>query len=80
MPDLVRIPGGYLIKRQSGFELQVRPRQLFRLVEVPEDEPRAIGRFWCYATFEAAVLAGAAWEMGSDTEPVGWLRRGGARA
>ena len=74
-----QIPGGYRLKTEGGHHLDVRPQRLFRLVEVPVDEPRAIGRFWCYTTFEAAVLAGMAWEVSGETEPVGHLRAGGAR-
>lgn len=75
-----QIPGGYRLKTGDGHHLDVRPRRLHRLIEVPVDEPRAQGRFWCYATFEAAVLAGMAWEISADSEPVGFLRSGGARS
>lgn len=74
-----RIPGGYRLKTEGGHHLDVRPQRLFRLVEVPTHEPREQGRFWCYATFEAAVLAGMVWAVSEDTEPVGHLRSGGAR-
>lgn len=77
--DLQRVSGGYLVKVGDGYRLQVHPQRLFRLVEVPEAEPRVTARFWCYTTFEAAVLAGLAWEMSADSDPVGWVRRGGAR-
>ena len=72
--------GGMLVKTESGVHLVVRQlSRLFRLAEVPEADPRATWRFWCYPTFEAAVLAAAVWAPLPDTEPVGWLRRGGAR-
>jgi hypothetical protein len=79
-PDLVRVRGGWLVKEEAGWRLEVRPLlQLFRLVEVPADSPMEVGRFWCYATFEAAVLAAAAWSVAADSQPVGWVRSGGAR-
>jgi len=77
--SLTRCHNGYLVKTEAGYQLQVWPRRLFRLVEVPERDVRAFGRFWCYMSFEAAVLAGLAWAVSADSEPVGWVRRGGAR-
>ena len=80
MPALELVRGGYRIKTEDAHHLEVRPMlRLFRLVEVPVSEPRDAERFWCYASFEAAVLAGAAWAVDADSEPVGWIRRGGAR-
>jgi len=78
-PELTRLPDGWLVKVVDGWQLQVRRRRLYRLVEVPEANLMDQGRFWCYTSFEAAVLAAAAWDASPDTEPVGWLRRGGAR-
>lgn len=78
-PELERVEGGWVVQRGDGHALHVRPMRLFRLVEVPDAEPRATGRFWCYLTFEAAVLAGAAWDISPDTEPDGFVRSGGAR-
>jgi hypothetical protein len=78
--NLEPVAGGFRLKTQDGHHLEVRPQlRLFRLREVPVVEPRDVARFWCYSTFEAAVLAGAAWEVCAETEPVGWIRRGGAR-
>jgi len=80
MPDLVRVaPGAWQVKVEAGWRIEVRRLRLFRVVEVPLKDPRAIGRFWCYTSFEAAVLAAAAWDGSATTEPVGWSRRGGAR-
>lgn len=79
MPQLELVSQGWRIKTMNGYHLEVRPLRLPRLIEVPEHEPRSQGRFWCYSTFEAAVLAGAAWDIDEDTEPVGWVRSGGAR-
>lgn len=74
-----QIPGGWRIKTQDDHHLDLLVQRLYRLVEVPVVEPRAFGRFWCYTTLEAAVLAAEAWEVSADTEPVGFLRSGGAR-
>lgn len=74
-----QIPGGWRLKTADGHHLDVRPQRLARLVEVPVDEPRAVGRFWCYPTVAAAVLAGEIWDISEDTEPVGFIRSGGAR-
>jgi len=79
VPRLTPLPGGWLVKSVGGWQIQVRRLRLFRVVEVPEIDTRDAGRYWCYVTFEAAVLAAAAWDGGPDTEPVGWLRKGGAR-
>jgi hypothetical protein len=79
-PELVKISGGWIVKTAAGYQVQVRPQYLFRLVEVPVDDLRAIGRFWCYATFEGAVLEGIAWEVDPDTAPVGFIKSGGARS
>lgn len=80
MIDLQRVPGGYRIKTEGGYHLDVRPMmRLFRLAEVPESEPRDTARYWCYTSFEAAVLAGSIWPISADTEPVGFVREGGAR-
>lgn len=78
-PALDKVPGGWRVKVVDGWQIQVRRLRLFRVVEVPEAETRAIGRYWCFASFEAAVLAASIWDGAHDTEPVGWLRRGGAR-
>lgn len=79
-PLFEQVPGGYRVKTEDDHHLEIRPQlRLFRLVEVPVDEPRAIGRFWCYPTFEAAGLAALAWEVDAGSAPVGWVRSGGAR-
>lgn len=80
LPELVRIDGGYRVKTRDGFHLDVRPMvKFFRLIEVSEASRHVIGRYWCYESFTAAVLAAHAWEASPDTEPVGWFRCGGAR-
>lgn len=73
-------PGRWRVKQLDGWSVEVRRLRLYRVVEVPDDDPRTIGRYWCYVTFEAAVLAALAWDVQADTAPVGWLRSGGARA
>lgn len=78
---LERVVGGYRVKTQAGMILEVRPMlRLFRLVELSVDHPRDIGRYWCYVSFEAAVLAGAAWDVDAATEPVGFIKSGGSSA
>lgn len=74
-----RIPGGWRLKTEDGHHLHVLVQRLYRLAEVPVAEPRDQGRFWCYTTLEAAVLAGMAWDISVDTEPAGFVRGGGAR-
>ena len=76
---MTAIRGGWRVKTVDGWEIQVRQLRLFRIIEVPVADRRTIGRFWCYDTFEAAVLAAAAWDGSPASEPVGYLRRGGAR-
>ena len=73
------IQGGLHVKTENGYHLVIYPRRLACLAEIPVTDTRAIGRFWCYATFEAAALAAAVWKIDPDTEPVGWVRSGGAR-
>lgn len=70
---------GKEVKREDGHILVVRPlwSNVARLYEIPESDPHAVGRFWCYRTVVAAVLAAKAWEVSADTEPVGWFDRGG---
>lgn len=80
MPTLVVAHGGHLVKTLDGWHLVVRRLRMFRLVEVSVADPRRIGRYWCYSSFEAAVLAAIPWGGEHGTEPVGWVRRGGARA
>ena len=78
--ELERVPGGYRVKTEAGWHLDVRPLlRLFRLIEVSGERAIYTGRFWCYSSFEAAVLAAAVWEVSADTSPVGWLKSGGAR-
>ena len=60
IPPLERVPGGWRVKSAGNWQIHVRRLRLHRIVEVPDDEPRTIGRYWCYVTFEAAVLAAAA--------------------
>lgn len=80
IPKLAKTHLGYEIKTENGRILAVRPQmRLHRLVEIPETQTFDIERFWCYSTFEAAVLAALAWEVSPDTEPVGYTRSGGAR-
>lgn len=75
-----RVRGGYRVKTEDGYHLDIRPMlRLFRLVEVPVSEPRDTARYWCYQSFEAAALAGMAWQVSADTQPVGHVRSGGAR-
>lgn len=78
-PEPKIIQGGWHIKTENGYHLVICPRRLARLVEIPVADTRDMGRFWCYASFEAAALAAAVWEIDPDTEPVGWIRSGGAR-
>lgn len=79
-PQLARVRGGYRVKTEDGYHLDIRPMiGFFRLIEVSEENMHTIGRYWCFVSFEAAALAGAAWVMDSGTEPVGWFRHGGAR-
>lgn len=81
IPELTRIRAGYRVKTQAGVHLDVRPlMRLFRLVEVPVARTRDVGRYWCYESFEAAVLAGAAWDVDVTTEPVGFIKSGGSRS
>ena len=79
--DLTRVSMGWRVKSQDGVHLDVRPmlRGMFRLAEVPVADERDLGRYWCFASFEAAVLAAMAWDVTEDTAPVGWVRSGGAR-
>ena len=78
--ELTRVPGGYRVKTEADVHLDVRPLvRLFRLAEVPVAEPRETWRYWCYTTFEAAVLAANVWAVSADSEPVGSVRAGGAR-
>jgi hypothetical protein len=68
----------HFIKAEAGYVLTVRPmRYAHRLQEEPEGGGR--GRYWCFDTGEAAILAARAWRVGSESEPVGWLWKGGAR-
>jgi len=76
---MVWVGDNYLVKVVAGYQIQVRPQRFFRVVEVPEADTRTQGRFWCYLSFEAAVLAAAIWDGSPNTEPVGFTRSGGAR-
>lgn len=78
-PDPKVIQGGLHVKTENGYHLVIYLRRLARLAEIPVADIRGIGRFWCYPSLEAAVLAAAVWEVDPDTEPVGWIRSGGAR-
>lgn len=79
--DLQRVPMGWRVKTEDAVHLDVRPmmRGMFRLAEIPVKDERDLGRYWCFTSFEAAVLAAMVWEVTPDTAPVGWLRSGGAR-
>ena len=80
IPTLTRVRHGYRVKTQDAHHLDVRPMfAQFRLVEIPVAEERDLARYWCYVSFEAAVLAALVWEVSADTVPVGWTRAGGAR-
>lgn len=79
-PTFERINGAYRIKTEAGWHIDAKPlSRLFRLVELREDSVFDQGRYWCYTSFEAAALAAMAWSVSEDTEPVGWVRSGGAR-
>lgn len=71
----------FVVKEQNGWRLTLRPmeRGLQRLEESPL-EGHGMGRYWCYETHTAAVLAAIVWEVDPHTEPVGWVSRGGVRA
>lgn len=69
-----------IVKTGAGYQVRVRPmRWRHRVEEVPLSEPRDVHRYWCYDSPEAAVLAARVWDVSADSEPVGWVRRGGAR-
>lgn len=79
-PELTVVDGGWRVRTEGEWHIDVRPMlRMFRLVEVSVDDHRKVGRYWCFTSFEAAALAAAVWEVGPDTEPVGWIRSGGAR-
>jgi len=79
--DLQKTSNGWLVKTEDEYQLCVRPmlRGMFRLSEIPVEDERDLGRYWCFPSFEAAVLAAMVWDVSEDTAPVGWLRDGGAR-
>lgn len=79
--QLQRVSGGWRVKTEDGVHLDVRPmlHGRFRLAEVPQSDERNLWRYWCYSSFEAAVLGALVWPVSPVSEPVGYLRKGGAR-
>lgn len=79
--DLQKVGTGWRVKTEDEHHLDVRPmmRGMFRLSEIPVRDERDLARYWCFPSFEAAVLAAMVWDVSEDTAPVGWIRNGGAR-
>ena len=80
-PELTVVDGGWRVRTEGEWHIDVRPMlRMFRLVEVSVDDHRRVGRYWCFTSFEAAVLAALPWDASGGDEPVGWVRKGGARS
>lgn len=74
---VVVVVDGEQVRTDDGWEVVVRPMASGRFRVLERRARFELGRWWCYDTFAAAVLAVAAWD-GAGV-PVGWSRKGGGR-